>query len=434
MSRIDALHMKLKRSSMQPKLSPPSLGLAFAILAALSATAIASLASGCSHRSNTTASSANDNPGPGDPPESSCEVVTGGFGPAGTARVQAEVVADGLVVPWSIAFLPGGDVLLTEREGKLRLVRAGALLPDPIATVAVSTSGEGGLLGLALHPSFADNRQFFLYYSAKKDDRIVNRIARWIFDDAETPSAHEDAIIFDDIPAFTVHDGGRLRFGPDGMLYAGTGDARKPERAQDLASPSGKLLRINTNGEAPADNPHPGNPAYLLGLRNPEAFDWLDDGRVVLADHGPSGELGRTAHDEVNVARAGQNLGWPDIYGCERRAGMVTPLVTFDEAMPPGGGAYYRADAIPAWKDSFLVGTLGSKHLHRFVFDPAGRRVTKHEVYFHGDPPGGFGRLRAVVTGPDGAIYVTTSNCDGRGECPPTKDALLRISAEPGTP
>ncbi|HET8541778.1 MAG TPA: PQQ-dependent sugar dehydrogenase [Anaeromyxobacter sp.] len=151
-----------------------------------------------------------------------------------------------------------------------------------------------------------------------------------------------------------------------------------------------------------------------------------DDGSLVVADHGPSGELGRRGHDEVTVARAGANLGWPDIYGCEARAGMASPVLAFREATPPGGGAVYRGDAIPAWKGSFLVGTLRSRHLHRVALAADGS-LASHEVYLEGDPPAGLGRVREVVQGPDGALWVTTSNCDGRGTCPSEKDAIVRI-------
>lgn len=391
---------------------------------------------GCSKPSgNPTTTSAGNEPVPPSAPanEAACHLVEDGFGPDGSARVRAQVVAEGLEVPWSIAFLPGSrDMLVTERPGRIRLVRRGALAPQPVATVAVTSEAEGGLLGLVLHPEFAQNRAFYVYYTAKKGDRTVNRVARWMLDDpqANAPRAREDRIVFDDIPAAQFHDGGRMRFGGDGMLYVGTGDARTPELSQDWASPAGKLLRLTDTGAIPPDNPRPGSPALLVGIRNLQAFDWLDDGRLVLADHGPSGEMGRRGHDEVSVASSGQNLGWPGTWSCERKRDVVTPRLVFAEATPPGGATFYRGDAIPEWTNSFLFATLESRHLHRVVLDREGRRVTKHEVYFRGERPRGFGRLRDAVTGPDGAVYVTTSNCDGRGECPPSKDAVLRVTSE----
>jgi glucose/arabinose dehydrogenase len=356
-----------------------------------------------------------------------CQLVAHGYGPRGAAPVRAETIVDGLEVPWSVAFLRGGDLLITERPGRVRLLHEGRLVAEPVLLLPSAASGEGGLLGLALHPDFADNRLFYLYRTVREHGRAVNRVERYRLGE-DHRSATFDRVIFDGIPAAQYHDGGRLRIGPDRLLYVGTGDGRVPESAEDPKSPSGKLLRLTLDGAAADGNPIAGNPLYLLGVRNTEGWDWLDAHTIVLVDHGPSGEMGRTGHDEVNVVRAGDNLGWPTIYGCQMHPGMITPSLTWNEAVPPGGAALYTGDAIPEWKGSLLIGTLKSRHLHRVVLDRADpRRVQAHEVYFEGDPPSGFGRLRDVVMGPDGQLYVTTSNCDGRGRCPPEKDKLLRI-------
>jgi glucose/arabinose dehydrogenase len=356
-----------------------------------------------------------------------CTLVEGGWGPAGEVPIRVERVASGLVVPWGLAFLPGGDVLVTERPGRIRLIRGGTLEREVVATLPVGERGEGGLLGIAADPRVGENRRFYVYYTAEVGGRSVNRLVRWVLA-PDGRSAREDKVLLDGIAAERYHDGGRIRFGPDGMLYVGTGDAGRPQRSQDRGGPNGKLLRLTTDGAPAPGNPFPGSPVLLLGLRNVEAFDWLDDGRLVVADHGPSGELGRSGHDEVSVARPGANLGWPDIYACEAREGLVSPLLVFRTAMPPGGGSVYRGDAIPAWKGSFLVGTLGSRHLHRVQLSPDGR-LARHETYLLGDPPAGLGRLREVQQGPDGALWVTTSNCDGRGTCPAEKDLVVRIVA-----
>jgi glucose/arabinose dehydrogenase len=213
------------------------------------------------------------------------------------------------------------------------------------------------------------------------------------------------------------------------MVYVGTGDAGHPREAQRQESPSGKLLRIAPDGSIPKDNPFPASPVFALGLRNVEAFDFRPDGALVVADHGPSGEMGRSGHDRVVVVtRPGANLGWPEAYGCEARPGMTPPLLAWVDSVPPGGGSFYSGDLIPEWRGSFLAGTLGSRHLQRVTLDPQDPdRLARHEVYFRGDPPRGLGRLREVTTGPDGALWVTTSNCDGRGTCPPDKDRVVRI-------
>jgi glucose/arabinose dehydrogenase len=354
-----------------------------------------------------------------------CTLVEDGHGPAGEVAVRAELVASGLEVPWGIAFLPGGDALVTERPGRIRLLRGGHLEASPVATVAIAPSDEGGLLGIAADPRFAENRRFYTYATVEQDGGPVNRLVRWVLAE-DRASAREDRVLLDGIPAARFHDGGRIRFGPDGMLYVGTGDATRPDSAQDRESPNGKILRVTADGEVPGDNPFPGSPVFLLGVRNVEAFDWLDPQTLVVADHGPSGEFGRSGHDEITVARAGANLGWPDAWRCEATAGFTSPLLVFSDATPPGGASFYSGDAVPAWKGSFLVGTLGSRHLQRVALDADGRLLS-HETYFAGDPPAGLGRVREVVEGPDGALWVTTSNCDGRGTCPPEKDVVVRI-------
>lgn len=363
---------------------------------------------------------------PASAPAPGCELVRDGHGPQGTISVQVERIATGLEVPWALAFLPGGDVLVTERPGRVRLLRQGRLEPDPVTTLAVA-GGEGGLLGVAADPRFAENRRFYLYATVDAGGPTVNQVSRWVLSD-DGRSARREQVILDGIAGARVHDGGRIRFGPDGMLYVGTGDAGEPDRAQDPASPNGKLLRVTPEGGVPADNPIPGSPVLLSGLRNVQAFDWLDPRTLVVTDHGPSGELGRRGQDEVTVAAAGANLGWPLVSGCDASPGTRAPLLSWDQAAPPGGGSLYRGDAVPAWKGSFLMGVLGARHLHRIELGPDGS-LRGHEVYLSGDPPGGLGRLREVVQGPDGAVWVTTSNCDGRGICPLEKDVVARILA-----
>ena len=372
---------------------------------ALLALAAAALVTGCTSARN------------GRPPAApGCTFVEEGHGPASTTPLRTEVVASGLEVPWGVAFLPDGAILIAERPGRLRRVEAGRLLPDPIATVDVAGGGEGGLLGLVADPAFASNRRVYLYYTAPGD---VNRIERWVVS-ADGRSAAPDRILLDDIPAARFHDGGRLAFGPDGLLYACAGDAGKPESAQDPQARSGKLLRLGTDGRVPADNPWPGSAAYVIGLRNCQGFDFLDDGRLVIADHGPSGEFGWRGHDEVSIARKGDNLGWPEVKGCEAKEGLVAPLLSWREATPPGGGAIYRGTELP-FPGDFLVGTLGSRHLQRVRL--ANGRLAGHEVYLQD----ALGRIRTVIQGPDGGLYLTTSNCDGRGDCPPEKDVLVRV-------
>jgi aldose sugar dehydrogenase len=349
--------------------------------------------------------------------------VESGQGPAGSTPIQVDTVVTGLEVPWSVSFLPGGDWLVTERPGRIRIVRDGKLLPT-IAQVPVAREGEGGLLGAALHPSFADNRLFYIYFTAQNGGRELNRVERWKLS-PDASRAEREQLILDGIPAAKYHDGGRLRFGPDGKLYIGTGDAREPQLSQKLSSLAGKLLRLEPDGAIPGDNPFPGSPVFALGIRNTQGFDWLDQRTLAVVDHGPSGELGRQGNDELSIVTAGANLGWPTIWGCQSGSRMSSPVLSFADATPPGGAAIYRGSAIAEWKGDLLIGTLGSEHLHRVVLGADGRTVARHERYLFGDQ--GYGRLREVVMGPDGHLYVSTSNCDGRGDCPADKDRILRI-------
>lgn len=366
---------------------------------------------------------------PGDERASECQLVEQGFGPEGEVAIRAERVVSGLEVPWGILFLGDGDMIVTERPGRLRLVRDGELVRAPLADIEALDIGEGGLLGIAAHPDFAENRLFYLYMTVRSGGGTSNRVEQWRLAEDRT-RAERVRVILDGIPGARFHDGGRLRVGPDRKLYVGTGDARSPSRAQDARDLAGKILRLNLDGSIPDDNPIRGSAAYVLGVRNVEGFDFRDDGTMLVADHGPSGELaGRRGHDEITVARAGSNLGWPRIYGCEAHEGMLSPSLTWVSAAPPGGAAIYTGDDIPAWRGSFIVGTLGSRHLHRVRFERGTARVLEHEVYLRGDPPEGLGRIREVVMGPDHQLYVTTSNCDGRGTCPPDRDAIYRIVA-----
>jgi glucose/arabinose dehydrogenase len=335
-------------------------------------------------------------------------------------------VANGLDTPWDLAFLPGGDILVTERPGRLRLIQNGSLLPDAVLEVNVVQSGEGGLLGLALHPDFASNSFFYLYETVLTSNGSVNRVVRYKLS-SDHRSATQDRIILDNIEAGNVHNGGKIHFGPDGMLYIATGNAGNTDFSQDPNSLNGKILRLTPEGQIPADNPQPGSAWYLNGIRNSEGFDWINSSILVVADHGPTGEYqGRLGGDEVSIARAGDNLGWPTIWHCETQAGLVTPILSWNNAVPPGGLAIYRGNQIPGWNGNVILGTLGSEHLHRIVLDE-NQNVTRHEVYFEGQT----GRIRDVINGPNGELYITTSNCDGRGTCPNSGDAILRVA--PGT-
>jgi glucose/arabinose dehydrogenase len=356
-----------------------------------------------------------------------CQFVESGFGPSGQVEVRAEEVVSGLEVPWGLIFLENGDMLVSERAGRIRLVQNNQLQPTAIANIEVTASGEGGLLDIEAHPDFANNRFFYVYYTADAAGTPVNRVERWQLS-ADGQSAQRDRVIVDNIPVARFHNGGRMRFGPDDMLYIGTGDATEPETSQDVNTLAGKILRVTPEGEIPDDNPFADSPVFLTGIRNTQGFDWYNESTLWVSDHGPSGELGRRGQDKVSVATAGDNLGWPTLQGCESQEGLISPALIWQEAVPPGGAAIYTGEAIPEWQGNLIIGTLGSEHLHRVVFDPkAPYRIQAHEVYF-GDGTNSLGRIREVIMGPDNELYITTSNCDGRGTCPPEGDKIVRIT------
>ena len=263
------------------------------------------------------------------PVTASCTYVEEGWGEKGASTISVEVVAAGLATPWGLAWLDEETFLLTERDGRISRVNGAEVVP--VAQVEVTATGEGGLLGLALHPQFEQNRQFFVYATVDAPSGgIENQVQRWVLSEDEQQATF-DTVLFGAIPARQYHNGGRLRIGPDGKLYVGTGDAGEPDRSQDPMDPAGKLLRLELDGSIPSDNPIPNSPAFLLGLRNTQGFDWREDGAVLITDHGPSGlpvEAGRRDHDEVTLAKPGDNLGWPSIYACETEEGLVTHHVS----------------------------------------------------------------------------------------------------------
>ncbi|MDR3606368.1 MAG: PQQ-dependent sugar dehydrogenase [Oligoflexia bacterium] len=361
----------------------------------------------------------------------SCELVNSGpFGPAGTTALHTQAVVTGLVTPWEVSILPGGsDWLVTERPGRLRLIRQGSLAPTPVLTVSTVQSGEGGLLGMALDPQFASNSKLYVYYTAPVNDSYVNRVQQYTLS-ADHTTATAGPVILDNITWNTVHDGGRIKFGPDGMLYVSTGEGNDPTLPANPNSLNGKILRIASDGSIPADNPQPGNPWFIKGLRNAEAFDWLDAKTLIIADNGPTGEYnGEYGGDKVLVAQKGQDMGWPTIWHCETQAGLVAPILTWVDALPPGGALVYTGTSIPDWQGNLLIASTGAEQLHRVVLTGPTETpsVQAHEVYLQGETAPGLGRLRAVFQDQQGNLYVTTSNCDSRGSCPPAQDGIYRI-------
>ncbi|MDH3191372.1 MAG: PQQ-dependent sugar dehydrogenase [Nitrosopumilus sp.] len=329
--------------------------------------------------------------------------------------VRVETVADNLSIPWSIDFAPDGRIFFTERTGNLRIIQNDHLL-EPIMSLNVA-GGEGGLLGIALDPDFEKNHYVYLYFTYNELFDTKNKVVRYI---ESNNSLKEDKVLLEPFAGASYHDGGRLKFGPDGKLYITTGDAGNPDMAQDENSTVGKILRINSDGTIPKDNPY-GTAVYSIGHRNPQGIDWDENGKMFATEHGPSGWRG-VAHDEINEIIPGGNYGWPEIIGDETKQNMINPILhSGDDTWAPSGATFYYGENISQWTGKFFVATLRGEHLHMISFDQ--NKISSHKKLFFGE----FGRLRDVVESPDGYLYLLTSNQDGRGNPDVDDDKILRI-------
>lgn len=319
-----------------------------------------------------------------------------------------EIVAQNLQIPWEIAFLPNGDLLVTERGGRLLVIGETTQTISEIS--GVSHIGEGGLLGLAIHPNFEANNYIYLYLTSEDSGQIQNRVERYVL---ENNTLSQREVILEGIIGSSIHDGGRLAFGPDNLLYITTGDAGQEDLSQDTNSLNGKILRLNEDGSIPEDNPF-NNAVYAYGLRNSQGLAWDESGNLWATDHGRSGL--QSGYDELNLIELGGNYGWPQIEGDEESEGMIKPVIHSgaDDTWAPSGLAYYDGSL-------FFAGLRGEA-LYQATLN--NEEVTELVEHFKRD----YGRLRTAKLAPDNSLYIVTNNLDGRGTPQEGDDNIIKVA------
>jgi glucose/arabinose dehydrogenase len=319
-----------------------------------------------------------------------------------------EVIAENLDVPWSIEFLPEGDLLVTERNG--RIIRVGNETKTIEELSGVYKKGEAGLMGLTLHPQFEQNKLVYLMVTLENGTNIENQVERYKL---EKDTFVEKKVLLSKIDGAIYHDGGRIRFGPDGYLYITTGDATREDLSQNKNSLNGKILRVTDEGKPVLDNPF-GNEVYSYGHRNPQGITWDNQGNLWSSEHGPSGT--NTGFDEINLIIKGANYGWPGFIGREKGAGITSAVIQSGEedTWAPASLEYFDG--------SLFFGGLRGEALYEARINSLNNLSLK--AHFKKE----FGRIREVKLGPDGYLYITTSNRDGRGEIRSSDDKIIRVN------
>jgi len=350
-------------------------------------------------------------------PPASDQAITNQFTTSDGIRLGVQTIVSNVEVPWSLAFAPDGRLFFTERPGRVRVVQADQLVAAPALVLSdVRAVGEGGLLGITLHPQFASNHFVYLLYTTTgAAGGLVNRLARY----REVNNTLADrAVLLERMAASSIHNGGRIHFGPDGMLYLSMGDASDTSLPQSLSSLNGKILRLDENGLPAAGNPF-SSEIWTWGHRNPQGFDWNPaTGDLWATEHGNVG------NDEINRLQRGRNYGWPIIEGAATRPDMETPVQFFAPSIAPSGASFYPSTRIAALRGNFFFGALVGTHIRRVVLDPNDpTRIASTERWLDGQ----FGRIRDIIVGPDGFLYFCTNNRDGRGNPSATDDRIARI-------
>jgi glucose/arabinose dehydrogenase len=334
-----------------------------------------------------------------------CKKNDGNNEPPGAVEIKDSVIAQNLSYPWEILWGPDNHIWITERGGEISRLNPATGVITPLFTITeVVANGEGGLLGMALHPDFTSTPHVFVVYNYNAGPTYIEKVVRFTYNGTTLVSP---ATIIDNIPAASIHNGSRLLIVGD-KLFITTGDANSQGLPQNTSSPSGKILRLNLDGSIPSDNPIGGNPYWSFGHRNPQGLVYANN-RLYSSEHGPSTD------DEINIIEKGRNYGWPNVHGyCDQQSEQSTcvsynvmqPISAWTPTIATSGLDYYNHDLIPQWKNSLLLATLKDATLYQLKLDSDFNEVTNTNEYFSGE----YGRMRDICISPDGKVYICTSN------------------------
>ena len=321
----------------------------------------------------------------------------------------AEILVTNLDKPWAIAFADE-RIFVSEKSGKIHVVTPSGKLDSPLISLQTPEIFGGGLLGITTHPDFENNHYLYAYYTYEENENLWNKVIRIT---EENSKAIEVITLLDKIPGSAFSNGGVIKFGPDGKLYVGTGSVSDySDEPQNLDSLAGKILRLNDDGTIPSDNPFEKSFVFTLGHRNPTGLAWNSQGQMYATDSGP------TKNDEINLIKAGSNYGWPEVQCFSKIVNLVNPLECFDPGLEPGGIIFYSGDKFDI-DNQMILATQKATNLFKVQINDDGVNLDRILS--------GVGRIRDVGQGPDGYVYIITTNTDGKAFPAPDDDKLLRI-------
>jgi aldose sugar dehydrogenase len=322
---------------------------------------------------------------------------------------NVQILATNLEKPWALDVV-GDRIFITEKIGKIRVFESDVLLEKPLATLRVAEIFDGGLLGITTHPDFTNNHFLYVYYTYEENDQLWNKVQRI----TESENKLLDAItIIEEIPGSKFSNGGVIKFGPDNKLYVATGAGPDSSHdAQDLESLSGKVLRLNDDGSIPDDNPFLNSSVFSYGHSNPRGMAWDKSGNLYVTETGP------TKNDEINLVNAGNNYGWPE-QQCSGDEKFVDAIICYDPAIEPGGIVFYSGDKLEI-ESEMIMASMKPENLDELKISEKGVKYQKSIL-------SGLGRIRDIAQGPDGYLYIITSNTDGKAFPDTDDDKLVRI-------